>query len=394
MPVLQVSPSTLAATTLSSEARFAHTDWQAIEAATLTMAERRIGSLPGVPTGIGQNPVKLHHRLYVHRQESRGGVLVVPGFTEGLTMYQEVIHDLVRNGYSVYIQDHRGQGFSTRLLSDPADASKGHLDQFDHLVTDLNQFTQHVVASRSGNGKPLFVLAHSMGGAVVSLHLAQQAGATPFKAGALITPMHEPTIAQTGLSEGMEQAARRWCDDYSVQLPFQLPGLSSQRVSGQDFDLARAAFEARPDQADNDLSHSVPRMLRRWADRAATCEGEHCGHSDAKVEGPTLRWLNQACSGARAARGEGAARIAVPVLLLNGGQDTVVEAAAQQTFCAHVNAAGGSAEASAAGRCVAYTLPQARHSVLVESDAYRHPALAHTLAFFDCVQRGNGSACR
>jgi lysophospholipase len=211
---------------------------------------------------------------------------------------------------------------------------------------------------------------------------------------ALITPMHEPTIAQTGLSEGMEQAARRWCDDYSVQLPFQLPGLSSQRVSGQDFDLARAAFEARPDQADNDLSHSVPRMLRRWADRAATCEGEHCGHSDAKVEGPTLRWLNQACSGARAARGEGAARIAVPVLLLNGGQDTVVEAAAQQTFCAHVNAAGGSAEASAAGRCVAYTLPQARHSVLVESDAYRQPALAHTLAFFDCVRRGGGSVCR
>ena len=391
MPVLTVNATTLAAYPLSPEARFAHTGWQAIEAATMTLAERRVGSLPGVPTGLAQDPVKLHHRWYVHRHESRGGVVVVPGFTEGLTMYQEVIHDLVRNGYSVYIQDHRGQGFSARLLSDPADASKGHLDQFDHLVTDLDQFVKGVQAARSGSDKPLFVLAHSMGGAVVSLHLAQQGGATPFKAAALITPMHEPTIAQTGFSAGMEQAARRWCDDYSVQLPFQLPGLSAQRVSGQDFDLARAAFEARTDPADNDLSHSVPRLLRRWADRAATCEGEHCGHGDAKVEGPTLRWLNQACSGARAARGEGAAKIAVPVLLVNGGQDTVVETAAQLTFCANVNAARPTASA---GRCVATTLPQARHSVLVEADIYRQPALARTLAFFDCVRRGGAAVCR
>ncbi|MBP6765920.1 MAG: alpha/beta hydrolase [Rubrivivax sp.] len=387
MPTLSVSAATRAAYTLSPEARFVSTDWQGIEAATMKLAERTVSAMPGVPTGLAQDPVKLHHRIYLHRQESRGGVVVVPGFTEGLTMYQEVIHDLVRNGYSVYIQDHRGQGFSTRLLSDPADASKGHLDQFDHLVTDLDQFVKHVQASRAGNDKPLFVLAHSMGGAVVSLHLAQQAGATPFKAAALVTPMHEPTIAQTGLSAGMEQAARRWCDDYSVQLPFQLPGLSSQRVSGQDFDLARAAFEARADKADNDLSHSVPRLLRRWADRAATCEGEHCGHANAKVEGPTLRWFNQACSSARAARGEGAAKTAVPVLLINGGQDTVVQTAAQQTFCDHVNAANP-------GRCVATTLPQARHAVLVEADVYRQPALAATLAFFDCVRRGGAAPCR
>ena len=395
MPPLTVSAATLAAYPLSAEARFAHTGWQAIEAATMKLAERTVGAMPGVPTGLAQDPVKLHHRLYVHRQESRGGVVIVPGFTEGLTMYQEVIHDLVRNGYSVYVQDHRGQGFSTRLLSSPADASKGHIDQFDHLVTDLDQFVKRVQASRAGSDKPLFVLAHSMGGAVVSLLLAQQGGATPFKAAALVTPMHEPTIAQTGLSPGMEQAARRWCDDYSVQLPFQLPGLSGQRVSGQDFDLARAAFEARADKANDDLSHSVPRMQRRWADRAATCEGEHCGHADAKVEGPTLRWVNQACSGARTARGEAAAKTAVPVLLLNGGQDTVVEAAAQRTYCANVNAARPAANVRAgpAGRCVLYTLPQARHSVLVEADAYRQPTLAHTLAFFDCVRRG-GATCR
>lgn len=381
---LHVDARELERHTISHEARFAQTDWQGIEQATLKLADRTIGSFAGEPTGWSRRLVRIHHRSYVHRHEHKGAVVIVPGFTEGLTLYQEVIHDLVVNGYSVYIHDHRGQGFSTRLLEGTDQADKGHIDRFDHLVADLEAFLRLVRQSRQGDPvrarRPVFLLAHSMGGAVTALHLARQGIDTPLSAVALVTPMFEPTVAAADSPRWLDRRLRAWCHAGAFSLPFSVPGLSTRRMRGAGFESDRAAFDALPDQRLAGLTASVTRHRMRWANRAATCEGPHCGHVDARIAGPTFQWVDQACAASDEARGPGAARIAVPVLLLQGGRDAVVEPEAQDTFCANVNS-----PRSAGGRCVGLRLPEARHGLLVEVDSLRRPALARILSFWDEV---------
>lgn len=385
-PELQVSPEALSRYPVVPQSRFAGQGWAAIEEANLALAQRSVGEIEGVPTGWFDRAVRLHHRAYeLPDDREKGAVVIVAGFTEGQVIYQEVIHDLLQNGWSVYIQDHRNQGFSSRLIEGTDGRDKGHVDRFERLVDDLDRFVAHVRRSREETARaarPLVLLAHSMGGTVSALLLARQGEHTPFSAAAFVTPMMEPTVAPAQSTTWGDRSLRRWCHAGSMPFFFDWPGLSTMRVQGGNFEQEWRRYREMLDRAEHPQTHSVVRHDMRWRNRASACEGAHCGHDDARVAGATLGWVSQACAGSAQARGPDAARIHVPVLVLQGGEDTVVEPEAQQAFCQSVNA---DKPAEAAGRCTGWRLSRGRHGLLLEEDRLRRPALVSILSFWDAA---------
>jgi lysophospholipase len=85
-------------------------------------------------------------------------VVLVPGHDEFGEKYFEVMRDLVGRGYEVWQMDWRGYGGSDRYL---AEREKAHSLGVDHDTRDLERFVRSIV--KSAPGKPLILIAHSMG---------------------------------------------------------------------------------------------------------------------------------------------------------------------------------------------------------------------------------------
>lgn len=300
--------------------------------------------------GVANVPIR--SRSFV-RPDQSGAVVISSGRTECTLKYRELIYDLHQAGYSVYILDHRGQGFSGRMLADP---QIGHVDAFDDYVTDLKTYVDRVVrpsqdrVRAAGGGGPLFLLAHSMGGCIASLYI--EAHRHDFDAAVLCSPMHQPS---TGFIP--EDLAKAVADMKSI---FGM-GLEKKYARGKG-PYRDVPFDEIEDLRGQALTHS--------RERYEQVRALYNMNPQVKVGGPSYQWVSQAIDAGRRSR-EGADRIEIPVLLLRAGDDAIVSPEGQDVFKAH-----------AGGHCTLVTIPGAFHELFVESDAYRAPALNYTLDFF------------
>ena len=114
-------------------------------------------------TGVDDIPV---HFVRFHAEKNDRVIVVCPGRIESYVKYAELAYDLFHSGFDVLIIDHRGQGRSGRMLSDP---HRGHVDNFNDYVDDLTAFWQQEVLP--GPWRKRYILAHSMGGAIATLFL-------------------------------------------------------------------------------------------------------------------------------------------------------------------------------------------------------------------------------
>jgi alpha-beta hydrolase superfamily lysophospholipase len=92
----------------------------------------------------------------------RAVVVLVHGYAEHAGRYAHTGERLAREGYAVHAFDLRGHGRS--------DGDTALVKSFGQYLDDLRLFIRRVRGAHSG--LPLFVLGHSMGGAIVTLYAA------------------------------------------------------------------------------------------------------------------------------------------------------------------------------------------------------------------------------
>lgn len=308
----------------------------------------------------GAGGLQLAWRAFVQadRRLERGAIVLVSGRTETMLKAKELVHDLWRNGWSVYLYDHRGQGLSQRepAVATAALRQHGDVGRFDDYVDDLRAFVRGVVQPAGHHQHGL--LAHSMGGAIAALLL--EAGgpqAALFGAAALMSPM----LAITGL---LQQPA-----DYglcSAARGATLIGLGASYLPG--------GGDWRDKGATNNPYTSSPVRYARFM-------AEYQRNDAVRLGSATLRWTAEACDAAARARA-GAARLRLPLLLVIGADDRIVHSSGARTFCAAVRQANPArgCGGEAGGPLV---LPGGRHELLIEADAIRNMALTRVLQFFE-----------
>lgn len=270
-------------------------------------------------------------------------VVISTGRIESYVKYPEVAYDLFHCGYDVMIMDHRGQGLSGRLLED---SHRGHVLQFDDYVSDFTRFWQLYVAP--GAYRQRLALAHSMGGAILALFLAANPGACD--AAALCAPMFGIRLPMPG-----------WLAWRILQWAERRPAMRERYAVGT------GAWRPRPFTV-NTLTHShqrYQRSLRHYAD-----------FPQLRVGGPTYHWVREGLLAGNQVLANASA-ITTPVLLLQAGEEKIVDNRSHHAFCQAMAAAGHP--------CVGVrpiVIEGARHEMLFEEDSLRARALGLVSDFF------------
>ena len=104
--------------------------------------------------GIGG--IDLYAQGWLPETGPRAVIVVAHGLAEHGGRYETLAGELVQRDYAVYAVDHRGHGRSS--------GPRANIDRFAHLVSDFCAFTGR--CAREHLDTPVFMLGHSMGGAV------------------------------------------------------------------------------------------------------------------------------------------------------------------------------------------------------------------------------------
>lgn len=271
----------------------------------------------------------------------RGKMLFLTGRGDMFEKYLESFAHFHGRGWDISSFDWRGQGGSGRLS---AHAQVGHCEDFNIWVDDLRAFYGQWVGGTPG---PHVIVAHSMGGHIVSRALAAR----------LVAPMAAVLVApMLGLNSG--------------PLPARVAGPVAQLMCALG-DPGRAAWKnvekpgISPSLRQALLTHSAERYSDEiyWHDHLPQL----------KLGPPSWQWLNAAYRSLAMLDSPGTLeKIETPLLILAAEGDRLVDTQAIRRAAKRIRGA----------RLHVYG-PEAAHEILREADVVRADALRRIDAFLD-----------
>lgn len=243
--------------------------------------------------------IKLHYYTALNPKE-KASIVMIHGFSEFFGKHHENMYRFFQAGYSVFFVELRGHGKSDRTIK--ADDSRVHVKSFDEYVGDVQAFMEQVVEKQSQTHK-YFLYGHSMGGAVSTMYLEKYTDT--FKCAVLSSPMLKmnygkvPDVAVDALAV------------YSVIAPVD-----------EDFGPMQEPFDGKPD-----FEHSSTLD----EDRYYYAFQQRLNDPSYQTWGGTWGWI-RAGKAATDKIKRNIRKIKTPILLLQAGEDTMVQPSSQNSF--------------------------------------------------------------
>lgn len=285
-------------------------------------------------TFVGVDSVAVYYKVFKQPTESKGAIMIASGRTESLIKYKELIFDLYANGYSVYIHDHRGQGLSGRMTPDP---EIGFVKHFQDYITDMKTF--YTIEIEPNKHEQVYLLAHSMGGAIGFTYLQQFPN--DFKAAAFSSPMFGLSFIQCSLGKALDK-------DKPVFAPTQKNYLES-----------RETFEKN--------------TLTNCETRYDIFTNAFMNEPTARLGGVSLHWLNESCNQFDVMF-EGISMLETPSIVFSAEEEEIVDTKAHFKFVQ---------EAKANNKQIkGYSVARAKHELFIEMDDVRESVLTAVLDFY------------
>jgi alpha-beta hydrolase superfamily lysophospholipase len=124
----------------------------------------------------GVRNANIYYQAWLPEGDARAVLIVVHGLGEHCGRYMNVVNHLVPLGYALYGLDHIGHGKS--------EGTREFVERFDGYTNTLTIYCNMVKGWQTG--KPIFLLGHSMGGLIASYYLLDHQA--NFRGGILSAP--------------------------------------------------------------------------------------------------------------------------------------------------------------------------------------------------------------